>query len=92
MFYQKLNNVWLLIVDGLVFDKIRQEGRSIMSKIGVGVEGEGEWYSSFCFKCTLTWCDLLDNHLGFYITAWLDTTHVGTKKNAFFSLTKWAVI
>ena len=55
------------------------EVRSILAKIGVGVEGEGEgegFYSSFCFKCTLTWdmghthdgCDLLDNRIGRLLT------------------------
>ena len=31
------------------------KGRSIVAKIGVEVEAEGEGYSYFCFKCTLKW-------------------------------------
>ena len=32
--------------------------------IGLKVEREGEGYSSFCLKCFLTWCDILDNRIG----------------------------
>ena len=40
------------------------------------VEGEGEGYSSFCIKCPLYGCDLLDNrisrlHTNFQVSATL---------------------